>query len=226
MERRDLLIDIAEMYYIQRMSQEEIAKQIDISRSNVSRLLKLCVSEKIVEFKINKHTTRVVELESRIKNHYKLEYIKIVPSYEDEATAKREAGNAAAKYIRSLLEDDFKIGISWGGSTLYNVVEELEPIIEAYNHLSIYQMVGGTGTFDTDSDGPQLTKMLSDKIGAKPNVLNVPLMLQSQVLRDLLLDEPQVREHFSSMANMSLLLMGIGSIVPENNAMYRAGYIS
>jgi len=51
--RKDLLVKVAKMYYTQQLSQQEIADRIFLSRSNVSRLLKTCVEQKVVEFYIN-----------------------------------------------------------------------------------------------------------------------------------------------------------------------------
>ena len=40
--RRDFLVEVAKLYYEQDLSQAEIARKFDISRSLVSHLLKLC----------------------------------------------------------------------------------------------------------------------------------------------------------------------------------------
>ena len=46
------LIKIAELYYINGMSQQDIADLTHQSRTNISRLLKICVDEGIIEFRI------------------------------------------------------------------------------------------------------------------------------------------------------------------------------
>jgi len=224
MERRDFLINIAEMYYIKKMSQEEIAQTVDLSRSNVSRLLKQCAEENIVEFKINKDTTRIKLLEEQLAEKYDLEYIKIVSGYENQEISKKEVGRAAAEYVQTIVKDHMKIGIAWG-STLCNLVECMETNVVSKENVSVFQMLGGIGATDIASDGRQLTRMLSDKLEGTPFIINVPLLVQSKILRDLLLKEPQVEQHFSMMEKMDLLLMGIGSFVAENNVMYKAGYI-
>ncbi len=224
MERRDFLINIAEMYYIKKMSQEEIAQTVDLSRSNVSRLLKQCAEENIVEFKINKDTSRIKLLETQLAEKYDLKYIKIVSGYENQEVSKKEVGRAAAEYVQSIVKDHMKIGIAWG-STLCNLVECMETNVVSKKNVSVFQMLGGTGSTDVASDGRQLTRMLSDKLEGTPFIINVPLLVQSKILRDLLLKEPQVEQHFSKMEKMDLLLMGIGSFVAENNVMYKAGYI-
>lgn len=223
--KRDLLINIADMYYIQGLSQDEIAKKITSSRSNVSRLLKICVQEKIIEFKINKATSKVSELENKVKDKFGLEHVMIIPNYENIETSKHEIGNVVAKYMQNIVEDHMKIGISWG-TTLFSVVESFEVVLEHKKDIDVFQLVGGIGTSSVDSDGLELAKRLSNKLGAKPHVLNVPLLVQSKVLRDLLLEEPQIEEHFKLLKKLDIVLLGIGNVAKGHHAMYRAGYIN
>ena len=44
-DRLDMKVQIAEMYYRQNMSQQEIAKAVNMSRTTISRILKLCIDE-------------------------------------------------------------------------------------------------------------------------------------------------------------------------------------
>ncbi|MBV1757803.1 MAG: winged helix-turn-helix transcriptional regulator [Dethiosulfatibacter sp.] len=224
-ERQDLLISIAEMYYLKKMSQEEISQIIHLSRSNVSRLLKQCVEENIVEFKINKETSRTLMLEEHFAKKYSLKFMKIVPDYDNEDVTKNEVGRVAAEFVQTIIHDNMKIGITWG-STLFNMVDTMKPLIDTKKNVNVFQMLGGTGAKDINSDGRQLTQTLSDKLSAEPHVINAPLLVQSKVLRDLLLEEPLIQRHFAMMNDMDLVLMGIGCIADENNAMYKAGHIS
>lgn len=47
--RRDMLVQVAQMYYVEGLSQEEIAKKIHLSRSNISRMLKACLEKKLLK---------------------------------------------------------------------------------------------------------------------------------------------------------------------------------
>lgn len=223
--RQETLIEVAEMYYIQGMSQEEIAKQIESSRSNVSRLLKLCVSENIVEFKINKTTTRTSELENDIKYKYGLKHVIVVPKFESEETSKRAIGSVVAKYLSSILKEDMDLAVAWG-TTLFEISEAMDIMIDAPKNLDIYQMLGGMGANNVDTDGLHIVKQMSEKLGATPHLLHAPLLVQSKVLRDLLLEEPMIEEHYDRLKNIDVMLLGIGSIELEQNAIYRAGYIT
>lgn len=47
----DQLVKVAYMYYVDNISQKDIAKEMNTSRANIARMLRLCREKKIVEIK-------------------------------------------------------------------------------------------------------------------------------------------------------------------------------
>ena len=58
---RALIVKVARMYYEQNMSQDQIARALLTSRSNVSRILSVAKKRGIVEIKINEATKLIQE---------------------------------------------------------------------------------------------------------------------------------------------------------------------
>lgn len=65
-DRLDMKVQIAEMYYRQNMSQQEIAKAVNMSRTTVSRILKLCIDEGIVTIHIKNTSSVSVRVRKKI----------------------------------------------------------------------------------------------------------------------------------------------------------------
>ena len=61
-EKRDLLIKVAKLYYIEGRSQEEISQEVHVSRPTVSRLLKASISSGIVQIRIDDISSFGIEL--------------------------------------------------------------------------------------------------------------------------------------------------------------------
>lgn len=222
---RHFLEKIAEMYYIRGLSQKEIADEYCFSRSNISRYLKQCEQEGIVEVKINRVRPYLENMAKRIMDKYGLDYVRVLSHSEDIDLVKKEVCDEAARYLDGLLDDDINIGLSWG-STLNEVVRVFPTPEKQWKRIAVHQLLGGDGDTEVDDDSPQLTKTFGMKIGAQVYVMNAPLMVQSPVLKDLLLKEPSIEEHFRRLENLDIVLMGIGSVNYEQNAMLRAGRIS
>ncbi|MCK5736629.1 MAG: helix-turn-helix domain-containing protein, partial [Spirochaetaceae bacterium] len=122
---RNTLIDIARKYYIDGLSQAEIARKFNISRPSVSNLLKRCRDEKIVEIRIQESDYSLVNaLAERLKSSFDMKTVLVVPSGVDIQTTLTAAGIAAAELLETRLKDGLRIGLSWG-SSLYYVVKAL-----------------------------------------------------------------------------------------------------
>ena len=83
MMQREIIVKIAKMYYSDEKSQQEIANELNISRSNVSRILKLSRDMNIVNIRINDSSVRSFEVCERLKEKFPLKEVIIAPSNND-----------------------------------------------------------------------------------------------------------------------------------------------
>ncbi|MEL0320157.1 MAG: MarR family transcriptional regulator, partial [Aquiluna sp.] len=70
---RALIVKVARMYYEQNMSQDQIARALLTSRSNVSRILSVAKKRGIVEIKINEATKRETDIEEMLISRFGLD---------------------------------------------------------------------------------------------------------------------------------------------------------
>ncbi|TFG63215.1 MAG: sugar-binding transcriptional regulator [Spirochaetales bacterium] len=221
--RRDFLITLARHYYEEDLSQQEIADRYSISRSNVSKMLKACKEEKIVEIRIQAPSSQALQFKARLEETFNIDHAIIAPSAGDTEATKTEAARAGAAYLCSLLEDSMKIGISWG-TTLYRLVQEVTP--PDVKNIEVIQLHGGFGAKNPEIDGHELAGMLARKLKGSYRVMQAPAIVQNHELRDLLLKEPNIAETIALAGSVHIALMGIGSNLPEISSMVRAGYLT
>src|SRR5699024_1381184 len=121
------LAKAAYMYYIEGLTQKEIAEQLGIYRSTVSRMLTQAKKKKIVEIKIHNYDPEIFLMESELKSLYHLKNVEIAAVKETDTTFEKEEKTsiAAADWLRQSINDAATIGISWG-SSLGNAVEKIE----------------------------------------------------------------------------------------------------
>lgn len=220
---RDILIQIAQLYYVEGLSQEEISKQMSISRSSVSRMLKTCLEEKIVEIKINTTNSMGMYLRNSIRQKFGLKEVIIVPAGFNQEETIISIGKAAGEYLESQLDDGMLLGVSWGTTTYYAV--------KAFNpskniNVDVVQLLGGTNSRDIRTDGLELTTDIAAKLSGKCYVFHAPLLVQNKLLRDMLLQEPDIAKHFEKFAKIDTALVGVGSSSSGADALSRAGYIT
>jgi DNA-binding transcriptional regulator LsrR (DeoR family) len=223
LSRRDLLIKVAKMYYMENSSQEEIGRLTGFSRSNVSRLLKACLEEKIIEFRINDTSFKGLELQEQIKSIYGLQQVIVVPTEISNDKTKLSVAQAAANYLESVLQNEMLVGIAWG-TTLYHLVQNFQP--KKYFTANVIQLLGGIGSKNLDTDGQVLARNLADSLHGDCYLLQTPLFVQSKLLKDMLMQEPHIKQHFGLIKKTDIAIIGIGSNIPEHSAIYRSGYIT
>lgn len=222
-ERRLLLERAAEMYYIKGMSQEEIAVKLMMSRANISKMLKACVRDKIVEFKINYSKSPEAMLAVLLEEKFGLKKAIVVQSDSHMETCISNVGKVAAAYLENAVQSGMLVGISWG-TTLYYTVKNFHPKRSVC--ADVIQMVGGMSAKSEDTDGQELAKMLAHTLNGKSYIMQVPMMVQSRVLKSLLLEEPNVVEHFKMFDRIDMAVIGLGSNRANLSAVYKSGNIT
>ena len=220
--RRDLLVEVAKLYYERQLSQLEIARKLGISRSSVSNLLQSCRNQGIVEIRINDSSTHSQRMQRELCARFGLTDAVVVPSDPDPEQAKVHVGRAAAALIEPLLKDRVRIGISWG-TTLYELVRHITP--SALEGVEIIQLHGGLGAGDPEIDGFGLAQKLAEKLRGSYRIMQAPMIVGSVELRTLLVQEPGITQALQSGAGADIALFGIGSNIPGISSLVRAGYL-
>lgn len=222
-ERRDFLVEVAKLYYEQDLSQAQIAGRFDISRSLVSHLLKLGRAQGIVEIRINDPRSRAVRLQRRLCDRFELKNAMVVPSGPDAEQTKAQVGRSAAALLEPLLNDNLKIGISWG-TTLHLLVSAVRPL--ALKGVEVVQLHGGLGSGDPDIDGFGLAQKLAALLSGSYRIIQAPIVVQSVELRDMLMREPRIAETLRHGAEARIALFGIGSNIPAISSLVRTGALT
>jgi DNA-binding transcriptional regulator LsrR (DeoR family) len=221
---RSELIKVAKLYYIGNMSQDRIATIIGVSRPKISRMLKMCKEKKIVEVKINTSSSSYSEIAKKIKAHFHLNDVIVAPSCPDMEDSKKNVGKAAADYLNKQLKSKTIIGITWG-STMNHMVANFHAE-KSVDRSFVIQLSGGLHSQSMNLDGRELVKTLAIKLNADWLLLQTPFVVQNRLLKELLMEEPEIKRHFFVFNNIDIAFVGLGSSNPEESVTYKAGYIT
>lgn len=183
--RKQTAIDIAKMYYINGESQDQIAAATGMSRSNISRILKKCVDDGIVEIVVHDNISKRPELGHKLCGAFGLKDAIIVPSDSSEERVARHAGERVALYLESILQDNMLLGVGRGRACYYtgrNLKNE-------YNlHVDVIQMLGAASSTASLEESNGLISLFVSKLNGTGYVLNAPLMVRSKRTKQELLD--------------------------------------
>jgi deoxyribonucleoside regulator len=223
-ERVYLLLQVAGLYYEQGLTQEEIARRVNLSRSNVSRLLTQARHQGLVEIRVRRPVPTVPTLESELKSSFKLHDAHVLANgMRSTDMILRGVGTLAAEQIRAYLHDGMVLSVGWGRA-LYETVQAFRPV--SVRQVDVVQMMGGLGAVNPYIDGNELARHLAEAVGAHLYYLRAPYVVESAVIRDALMKERDIRMVIEMARNADLAITGIGSARPELSGLLRAGYLT
>jgi len=204
---RALVVKVARMYYEQNMSQDQIARALLTSRSNVSRILSVAKKRGIVEIKIVEVAKRETELEDMLVNRFGLLHARVakVPPGTSDYKA---VGQLAASHFLTHLKPRVKIAISWGRS-LQAMVNELEE--DQRPDITLIPLMGGMTATPSSLSGETLIRSLASKLKAEFQVLHSPTIVQSPDVKLALMQEPSVKSVIDAAKSADVAFVGIGA---------------
>lgn len=220
---RDFLVEIARRYYMDEISQQEIAKEYNLSRPTVSNILKQCKEEGIVEIRIREGSAFARGLSDRLRSKFGIKDAVIIPSNEDLAAVLGRAGAEAAAFASEFIRDGMKVGIAWGTS-LFQMVHQMKHLDVV--DTEVIQLMGGLGASNPQYDGADLARELSKLLNARYYPLQCPVIVKSSAARDILVSENGIRDTLDRTEGIDIAFVGLSSNDPEQSALVKAGFLS
>ncbi|MDD4372193.1 MAG: sugar-binding domain-containing protein [Anaerostipes sp.] len=201
----DKIMLVAKLYYENKLSQQEIANRLNISRPWVSKLLSKAEELGIVQITINSPYSGNPDLERRLKEKYNISHAGVINTTDKSVD---NLSLAVVNYFISQIQPDDVIGISWGNA-VSRFVNALFPL-----HFPNTQVVPLAGSFGTTFDTlPNYNSIqLANTIGGKANLLHIPAFCNSQEEYNALISNAQTQEILSLGEHSDLIIVGIGSL--------------
>ena len=221
--RTELLAQVASLYYEDNLTQGEIARRVGTSRSTVSRMLQDAREAGVVEITVHYPWRTVPEIEDALRARFDLREARVLLGRgRPYGEILRGLGALAARYLEDIVRADTVLGISWG-IAVHSTVRALRP--ERRLPITVAQMVGAVGEGDPLIDGPELARLLAQVYGGQYRYLHAPLIVEDAHTRDVLLQEPRIRETLELARRADVALVGIGAPQPAVYSLLRAGYV-
>lgn len=209
-----LMAKVARMYHERGIRQPQIAADLRISQSRVSRLLKQAAEQGIVRTTVSLPSGVFTELEEQLEERFALLDSVVVDAEGSSGDVAPALGSAAAAYIIDTLSVGDIVGISSWSATLLATVNAMRPR-NGLDVAVVTQLVGGLGDPSVQVSATRLLDRLSRLTGARPVFLPTPGLVNDATVRRALLDDPSVAEAIKTWDQLTVVLLGIGSVQPS-----------
>ena len=218
---RELLAQIASMYYEQNMTQNAIGKELGLSRVKVYRLLKQAREEQIVQITIHWPVMRDMGLEKALMQAFDLDQALVLATNpENQSLTLRRLGYLGARYLEQVLEDGMTMAVCVGRST-YEVIHAIRPGFKVRIHVA--QAMGSVPFAVEAFDSVALARELAQKLGGQVLYLSSPLMADSPEAAEVLRSQRSIKRTLTAAQEADVALLGIGNLDPATSGFVKAG---
>lgn len=221
------LAEVARLYYVEDLTQEQIARQVGGSRSNVSRMLKEARDRGLVEIRIHSPLRTASKLQEELKAHLGLkECLVLGPGDEetrdpDVADTRARIGALAMRYLQENITDGGIVGVGWS-RTVYRGVSDGH--LQKKRNVTVVQLMGSVGGSVPQLDGISITARLANSLGARAHYLHAPMLVADAAVRDGLLRDRNIRRTLEMARRVDTMIIGVGAM-DRDHGQYLTGYL-
>ena len=210
------------LYYHENLTQGDVARELGVSRSTVTRLLQRAKNEGLVQISLDV-SSGTFKAERDIESAFGLRKVRIVPEAGDETTQKRWLGHVAAGSLVDMMSDSATVAVSWG-TTMQAMVNALigqHPIPSA----KIVTLIGGFHNASRGTNTSEVAKQLGQYFNAPASTLHAPVYVQDEATAFGLASDPGIQEVLDLARKATIIVFSLGG-AHERTTMSQLGYIT
>ncbi len=201
---RRLRLRAAWMYFVEEMTQNEIAQKLGVGRVTVVRLLASARERNEVKISIGDPLAECVEAERLLESRFGIDEAIVVPLSARGADATAPIAAATGAYVSSLVRAEMRIGVGWGRT----LVSSLAFIDErSVDRLSVVSLLGGIMKARKFNPA-EFAWRLASLFQADCYLMTAPLLVDSAATRQTLIERCGLADIFDLAKSLDAVLLG------------------
>lgn len=216
----DMAVKTAWLYYVEGLTQEQIAEKLGVNRVKVMRMLAACTAEGVVVTTINAQAARQIELERALERRWNLDAAVVVPTPSGEEHLERAIGHAVALYLGEAMQDGMTLAIG-GGATLHASLGFLSR--RNFKDASVVALVGSLPHSQWINPSIVAAKV-GEMFGVDSYQITAPVVVDDPALRELLWRQSGLKDVRDRAARADIALLTVGEMSP-GATVFRYGIV-
>ncbi len=218
---RDLYTKIAFLYYQMHLTQDEIAKRLNLTRQKVNQIIGSLQEMGIVSIHIQGFESEAIAFESRFEQAFGLNEVLIVSDGGSEEFNLQKVVVTAAQHLDRTIRNGDIIGVSWG-QTLTDVVSYMA--YQRKNKCRVMQLIGAQNITDAGMRTDEIARELANHLNCSATMLHAPVTLEHEETKKWLMKEKAIQYSFDQIRLCNVALVGVGDL-NKDSTMFKIGYI-
>lgn len=220
-----LIIRSAYLYYILNQSQGQIAKELNISITTVSRLLSKAKNEDIIRFVIPPAYLRCIDLSRNLQERFHLKNVIVAPPSDPEITnfsqispaeAKNTVALEGARYLQRIIKPEDILGVGWG-STVFQMINLLNPSQKV--DAKFVTLHGSIEFIENELDVRTLVTRMAKAFFGKNYAFLTDALMSTPEAAEIMRHQRNNKIVFDMFPKITVAVFGIGSLYPEETSV-------
>jgi DNA-binding transcriptional regulator LsrR (DeoR family) len=205
-----LMVQASKMYYVNGMTQEQIAQQLGISRSSVSMMLSEAKDFGIVEISIKDPKNNVQDVADMFIERFALKGCLVIPTaIDDIRLITRVVASQGADFAEDILKSHSTIGIAWG-TTCYEFMLSFTNR-NKLRDINVVPMIGGTSRIASEYQLNEMVRMYAEKLHGTPSFIYAPAIAESVGDKELYMQSTSMKSIIDKWNNMDAAIVSAGA---------------
>lgn len=207
----DPVLSAAWAYFVEDLSQAEVAARLGFSRATVHNLLRQARAEGLVRVTLDPAALARSDAARRLQDRYRLDAVYLVP--EGPGTPLDRVATAAAMWLPDLAPAEGALGVAWG-ETIHRLATRLPR--RRCPTMSVVQLVGSMAS-PLGFTAEACSTVIAERLGAQCRNLHAPAVLSDPALVEALMREPILVRQFQALQHCEAALFAVGLAAPHSH---------
>ncbi|MBN9044321.1 MAG: sugar-binding transcriptional regulator [Rhizobiales bacterium] len=209
------------MYYIEQMTQNDIAEALGVGRVTIVRLLADARARNEVKITIEGRLSALTALEVALEKTFGLEHAVVAPLSTPGIDPIPPISAATGAWLSEQIAHGMRIGVGWG-RTLSSTLQHIgsRPV----NDLKVISLLGGI-VQPRRSNPPEFAWQFAQLLQGEGYLIPAPALVDSAETRTALIDRCGLRAVLDMAENLDMVLLSVGGIETASSTSYRVGLI-
>ncbi|UFU05399.1 sugar-binding transcriptional regulator [Ruania halotolerans] len=208
-----LMRDVSIDFHLEGKSKVEIAKERDLSRFQVARLLSSARDLGIVRIAISLPEESDSELGAQLSAELGVD-VSISPSHSDVGQRRELLARTVARAVRDRVREGMTVGMSWS-----RTIEAAAQYIDQLAPCEIVQLVGAQPV-QGSGDSLELIQRFKAMPGVRTWPIWAPLVVRDAATATGLREQPQIAEALAKAGSLDLAVVAIGGWSRPTSTVY------
>jgi DNA-binding transcriptional regulator LsrR (DeoR family) len=215
-----LRIRAAWMYFIEQMTQNEIAEVLGVGRVTIVRMLAEARARNEVKIAIESELSELVKLERALEKTFGIQQAFVAPLSTPEADPIPAIATKTGAYLSEAMKSGMRVGVGWG-RTLFSTLSFITP--KSLSDFKVISLLGGVGVA-RQINPAEFAWRFAQTFQGEGYLIPAPAVVDSVETKIALIERCGLQDIFRMTDDLDAVLLSIGGI-RSATTFYRGGYL-